>query len=77
MTKETTGQCQVKGHKTNEKHIKWLTHWCAPIAKWPPSKFSPPVQYQKLSKECMKNVSFLNKSSFIARLEILVGTSKY
>lgn len=25
-TKETTGQCQVKGHKTNEKHIKWLTH---------------------------------------------------
>lgn len=25
-TKETTGQCQVKGHKKNEKHIKWLTH---------------------------------------------------
>lgn len=25
-TKETTGQCQVKGHKTNEKHNKWLTH---------------------------------------------------
>lgn len=53
-TKETTGQCQVKGHKTNEKHIKWLTHWHALIANWPPSKCAPRAQYQKLSKERMK-----------------------